>query len=298
MLNLITSALQDTEVRLNRFLALLSTRTGLSPQEIAQIWADAAPVAEQPIPVAAPAIEKVVAAPVAEQPIPVAVPVIEKVVAAPVVEQPIPVTAPVIEKVVVAPPPVVQAPPPADQKNDDDDLPMVKSSSVSSRCRHIMVAGKSKGQACGAPAKENGYCTKHKTSSSGAVENKVEAKPEVKVEHKPKPKEPTPPKEEPPVEFVKLTVREEEKKIEFRMKKRELLLDHSDYPPVPTCVYKKYTLVEDTRVVLNDEETTILGYLDAKDQLMRTPTPETDKIVIKYGLPFDTSHISDDDIDD
>lgn len=287
MLNLITSALQDTEARLNRFLTLLSTRTGLSPQEIQQIWADAA-----------------VTAPVVEQPAPVVVPVIPEppiAVAAPVVS-----TAPVIEKVVVAPPPVVQAPPPADQKDDDDDIPMTKStsasSSSSSRCRHIMVAGKSKGQPCGAPAKENGYCTKHKTSSSGVVENKpevkVEAKPEVKVEHKPKPKEPTPPKEEPPVEFVKLTIREEEKKIEFRMKKRELLLDHSDYPPVPTCVYKKYTLVEDTRVVLNDEETTILGYLDAKDQLVRTPTPETDKIVIKYGLPFDTSHISEDDIDD
>jgi hypothetical protein len=282
MLNLITSALRDTEAHLTRFFALILERTNLSEQEIQQIWNDAASATVIPSP---PSPLPPPSSPIAEEQQPPSPP------SPPIAENP-----PVV--VSQPPPVVVSQPPPVVGKKvevvDDDDIPVVKSGSL--RCRHIMVAGKSKGQPCGAPAKENGYCNKHKTSSSGVspsgvVEPKVEAP-------KSKPKEPTPSKEEPPIEFVKLTVREEENKIEFRMKKREMLLDHKDYPPVPTCVYKTFTLVEETRVVLNEEETAVLGYLDAKDQLVRTPTAETDKIVLKYGLGFDTSHISEDEIDD
>ena len=195
------------------------------------------------------------------------------------------------------------------------------------RCRHIMVSGKSKGSVCGSPAKENGLCAKHKSSTTATEPVKILVKEPVKAPVKEVAKAPvkevakvpvkapvkevvkqkTPPKiaekiiekvQSTPEEFIKFTNRGEEKKIEFRLMARDLLLDQKVYPPVPTTLYKSYVIVEKTRVVVNSEKTSIQGYLDDKDELVRRPTLATDKVVLDYGISFDTSHINDSDIDD
>ena len=350
MLSALTLALQQSEAQLARFLEKVSARSNIPKEELLQMWEHSAP--------------EVISAPDVVVPIPeVQQEVAPAVVEPQVIEPP---------KVVVEPPKVVVEPPVEKPKKvvieeDEDEAPVIpsKPSKIveedddvpppppvqpaqkqdSGRCRHIMVSGKSKGQPCGAPARENGFCNKHKSSappvpsvppvaqvspapSVPSVAPVPQAVPEPVVE-KPMPvvekvaekvvipvekpviekvvenpsiekKVKTPPKvsQAAPVEFIKLTTREEEQRIEFRVKTRDFILDNKKYPPAPVTSYKDYTLVEGTRVVLSTDKSSVLGYLDAKDNLVRVPTKDTDKVVLEYGIPFDASHISDSDIDD
>jgi hypothetical protein len=198
-------------------------------------------------------------------------------------------------------PAIVEEPIEPEAQIEDDDI-------QSERCRHIMVSGKFKGKPCGAPSKVNGLCNKHKPSGKQPVSQPVQKIEEPVVQLVPavasrgEMKTKTPPKEYTPqlapVEFVKLTSREEEKRIEFRVKTRDYILDHKVYPPVQTIKVQNYTVVEGTKVVLNDEKSVVLGFLNEKNELVRQPTPATDKVVLDYGIAFDVSHISDSDIDD
>jgi hypothetical protein len=227
-----------------------------------------------------------------------------------VVESPAPVKQ--ADAPVKTPVPAVQKSAPVQEEEDEDeDFPEIVEDIPLGRCRHIMVAGKSKGKPCGASAKENGLCTKHKKSTNQAppptaptttpTTTPITTLPQEESPIVAKEKSvPTPPKKsiEPTVEFIKLTSREEEKRIEFRVKTREYLLNNKVYPPLEVEECKEFTLVKNTRVVVNKEKTSVLGYLSEKDELIRQPNPATDKVVLDFGIQFDVSHISESDIDE
>jgi hypothetical protein len=116
-------------------------------------------------------------------------------------------------------------------------------------------------------------------------------------EKKPAAKKPVVKKEEEFVATQIMTV-EDTKKLEFRVTKREYDLNHKEYPAVESDQHGEYVVVKDTLVVLNEGKTEILGYLNEKNELVRTPNRATDRVVIEYGLPFNTEHMSEDDIDE
>ncbi len=341
MLSALTLALQQSEAQLARFLEKVSTRTNIPKDELLQMWESSSQepgLASQEAVVEQPEVTQLVQPPIPEQAKPV-----EKIVeqAPPQVIQPPPIVPleqapPQVEKskkVIIEDEEDIPVPPPVVTKSnkviieeDEDDVkqsPPPPPPQQSSRCRHIMVSGKSKGQPCGAPARENGFCTKHKSSAppepapkpaQEQVPKPVEQKPVPKPAQEPIPviekvdppvqekptiekKVKTPPKV-PQVEHVKLTTLEEEKRIDFRVKVRDFILDNKKYPEAPVKTYKDFLLVEGTRVVLNSDKSAVLGYLDTKDNLVRVPTKDTDKVVLEYGIIFDASHISDSDIDD
>jgi hypothetical protein len=93
---------------------------------------------------------------------------------------------------------------------------------------------------------------------------------------------------------VQIMTVEDTKKLDFRVSQREYNLDHKKYTPVEAEKVGDYMLVKNTKVVLNDEKTSVLGYLDEQNQLICSPNRATDRVVIDHGIPFDTTNIEDD----
>jgi hypothetical protein len=312
MLSTVFSALQHAESRFSRFINAVSMRTGLTQQQLLQIWDEpesSTPSIDPGLSLCQPKAEPPKAEPPKAEPPKAEPPKAEPPKVEPPKAEPPKVEPPKVEPPKAEPPKV--EPPKAREEFviEEEEFSMEEEVQTKpGRCRHIMVSGKSKGSPCGAPAKENGFCNKHKSSAPQVKEHpKVEqVQPQVKeVIKEPMIKEQavrqkTPPKsvEQAPEEFIKLTNRLEEKKIEFRVMTREILLDQKVYPPIPTKALKSYLVVENTRVVVDAQKTNVLGYLNDSDELVREPIPATDKVVLDYGIPFDASHISDSDIDE